>query len=102
MDIAPTTSARALGIAPANAGKTTSSGDASALGYDAFLKLLIAQMQNQDPMKPMDSSDYVAQLATFSQVERTIQTNGKITELLSTVRLQQAESLIGRSATAEN
>lgn len=75
--------------------------DATAqLDYNAFLQLLIAQMQNQNPMEPMKSSDYVAQLATFSQVEKTIQTNERVSDLLSAVRLQQAEAVIGRTVTS--
>ena len=61
------------------------------------MTLLIAQMKNQDPMEPMASSDYVAQLATFSQVEKTVQTNERLASLLNTGNLQLAESLIGRA-----
>lgn len=67
------------------------------LDYNSFLTLLIAQMKNQDPMEPMASSDYVAQLATFSQVEKTVQTNQRLASLLNTGNLQLAESLIGRA-----
>jgi flagellar basal-body rod modification protein FlgD len=77
--------------------------DATAqLDYDAFLQLLVAQMQNQDPMEPMNSSDYVAQLATFSQVEKTIQTNDRISEVLTAVRLQQAEGIVGRTVSTSD
>jgi flagellar basal-body rod modification protein FlgD len=40
------------------------------LGQDAFLKLLVAQMQNQDPMQPEDSGQMMSQLASFSQVSQ--------------------------------
>ena len=73
----------------------------STLDYNSFLTLLIAQMKNQDPMEPMASSDYVAQLATFSQVEKTIQTNERIASLLNTNNLQLAESLIGKAVISE-
>ncbi|MFN3744296.1 MAG: flagellar hook assembly protein FlgD [Hyphomicrobiaceae bacterium] len=79
---------------------TTATAEAAStptLDYNAFLHLLIAQMRNQDPMEPMKSSDYVAQLATFSQVEKTIQTNERIASLLNTNNLQLAESLIGKT-----
>jgi flagellar basal-body rod modification protein FlgD len=69
----------------------------STLDYNSFLTLLIAQMKNQDPMEPMASSDYVAQLATFSQVEKSVQTNERLASLLNTGNLQLAESLIGRA-----
>jgi flagellar basal-body rod modification protein FlgD len=81
--------------------KPTESTAAPTLDYNAFLHLLIAQMRNQDPMEPMKSSDYVAQLATFSQVEKTIQTNERIASLLNTGNLQLAESLIGKTVISE-
>jgi flagellar basal-body rod modification protein FlgD len=67
------------------------------LGYDAFLQLLIAQMQNQDPTEPMKSSDYVAQLATFSQVEKSVEIKDQLSAVLSATRLQQAEGLLGKT-----
>jgi|LNFM01.1.fsa_nt_gb flagellar basal-body rod modification protein FlgD len=84
------------------AAQTTGAGSgegvgSSTLDYNSFLTLLIAQMKNQDPMEPMASSDYVAQLATFSQVEKTVQTNERLASLLNTGNLQLAESLIGRA-----
>jgi len=79
---------------------TTNSSDQNMVDYDAFLNLLVAQMKNQDPTAPMDSTDYVAQLATFSQVEQSIQTNTKLDELLQSSMLAQAGSLIGREITS--
>jgi flagellar basal-body rod modification protein FlgD len=62
----------------------TSAADAAAnkatLDYDTFLTLLVEQMKNQDPTEPMDSTEQIAQLATFSQVEQTIQTNKNLEE----------------------
>jgi flagellar basal-body rod modification protein FlgD len=81
--------------------KPTEATAAPTLDYNAFLHLLIAQMRNQDPMEPMKSSDYVAQLATFSQVEKTIQTNERIASLLNTNNLQLAESMIGKTVISE-
>lgn len=42
----------------------------SGLGEDAFLKLLVTQMQNQDPLSPQDNSAFIAQLAQFSSLEQ--------------------------------
>jgi flagellar basal-body rod modification protein FlgD len=69
------------------------------VNYDSFLKLLVAELKNQDPTKPMDSTQFVAQLATFSNVEQNIQSNEKLDELLRAGFLQQAGSLIGRTLT---
>ncbi|MEC8667236.1 MAG: flagellar hook assembly protein FlgD [Pseudomonadota bacterium] len=67
--------------------------------YQSFLKLLTAQLTNQDPLEPMDSSTFVSQLAQLSQVEQGIQTNShleNITSQLATVGLTQDLGLIGR------
>jgi flagellar basal-body rod modification protein FlgD len=80
-----------------------SSGQSAAgpsVDYQAFLQLLIAQLKNQDPSKPMDSAQYMAQLATFSQVEQSIMTNSKLDSLLTASALAQAESVIGRTVTS--
>jgi flagellar basal-body rod modification protein FlgD len=68
--------------------------------YESFLKLLVTQMKNQDPTKPMDSTDYVAQLATFSQVEQTVQTNARLEQLMQMTMLGQADAVIGRTVTS--
>lgn len=65
------------------------------LDYQAFLKLLMAEMKNQDPTSPMESTDYMAQLASFSQVEQAVKMNSKLDDLLQTSALSQAGGLIG-------
>jgi flagellar basal-body rod modification protein FlgD len=77
-----------------------SSTPAKALDYDAFLRLLIAELKNQDPTKPMDSAQYVGQLAAFSNVEQAMKTNAKLDALMSASALTQAESFIGRTVTS--
>jgi flagellar basal-body rod modification protein FlgD len=79
------------------AGATSSAGD---VDYQSFLKLLVAQMKNQDPTNPMDSTQYVAQLAQFSTVEQSIQANKKLTELLQVSAISQANSILGRTVTS--
>jgi flagellar basal-body rod modification protein FlgD len=49
---------------------TTSVVGRSELGQDAFLKLLVTQLQNQDPLDPMDDTEFIAQLAQFSSLEK--------------------------------
>ena len=70
------------------------------LDYNAFLQLLIAQLKNQDPTKPMDSAQYIGQLASFSSVEQAMKTNAKLDALMSANTLTQAEAFIGRSVTS--
>jgi flagellar basal-body rod modification protein FlgD len=82
-----------------NVGTTSNTSTAqqkATLNYDNFLQLLIAQMKNQDPTDPMDASEQMSQLASFSQVEQTIQTNTKLDTLLSSSSLTQAGSYIGK------
>lgn len=78
------------------ANSNTSVGTAQAVDYQSFLKLLVAQMKNQDPTSPMESTDYVAQLATFSQVEQSIQMNTKLESMLQANTLAQGTNLIGK------
>jgi flagellar basal-body rod modification protein FlgD len=73
---------------------------ASTVSYDNFLKLLMTQMKNQDPTEPMKSTEYMAQLATFSQVEQTVKGNSKLDALLASSALSQADSVIGRTVSS--
>jgi flagellar basal-body rod modification protein FlgD len=82
---------------PAQSGSTSSVGD---MDYNAFLKLLIAQLKNQDPTKPMDSTAFVAQLATFSQVEQSMASNTKLDSLLTSSALSLADAVIGHTVTS--
>ena len=74
----------------------------STLGYNDFLKLLLAQMKNQDPTSPTDSTQWVSQLATFSSVEQAVQANSKLDQILQNSALTDAESLIGRTVTTRD
>lgn len=69
------------------ANQSTSNSSLSELGddYTKFLTLLTAQISNQDPLAPVDSTQFVAQLAQLSQVEQAVQTNAKLETLTSQV-----------------
>jgi len=82
--------------------EATTAEKSATLNYESFLKLLLAQMKNQDPTEPMDSAQQMAQLATFSQVEQTIKTNKNFESLLQRTSLQEANSVIGRTVTSED
>lgn len=60
--------------APRQASKITSD-------FDMFLRMLTVQMQNQDPLNPIDSTDYAVQLATFSGVEQQVRTNDLLVDM---------------------
>lgn len=71
--------------------------------FETFLKMLTVQMQNQDPLNPVDSSDYAVQLATFSGVEQQVQTNDLLkglTALLGTSGMAQMAAWVGKEARA--
>ena len=66
--------------------------------FDMFLKLLTAQMQNQDPLDPMDTAQYTQQLVQYSQVEQSIEQTATLKDMLAafgTQNLMQASSLVG-------
>lgn len=69
------------------------------LDYEAFLQLLVTQMQNQDPLEPVSDTEYIAQLATFSNVEQNILTNDRLAAMITANQLGDAEGLIGRTVT---
>lgn len=54
---------------------------ASSLGSDAFLQLLVTQLQNQDPTNPESNTEFVAQLATFSSLEQLTSINKGVTSM---------------------
>ena len=70
------------------------------VNYDSFLKLLIAEMRNQDPTEPMKASEYMAQFAAFSNVEQGIQMNARLDALLTATSLSQADALLGHTVTS--
>ncbi|MFJ7849484.1 flagellar hook assembly protein FlgD [Peribacillus sp. NPDC097206] len=80
--------------------ETRKTGDA--LGKDDFLKLLLTQLQNQDPSSPMDNSEFIAQMATFSSLEQMMNIGTKMDELLAAnqqTSLMNYNSFVGKEVT---
>ena len=69
------------------------------LGYDAFIKLLLAQLKNQAPTKPMDATEYVSQLATLSNLEQVVKQSEKLDQILERAAVEQGAALIGFTVT---
>jgi flagellar basal-body rod modification protein FlgD len=92
---------------PSSSSSTTNALSGGTMGKDQFIKLLVAQLQHQDPLNPMDSSQMAAQLAQFSSVEQLMNINTTLTgqasgttSMLDALDRNAALGMIGRSVTA--
>lgn len=68
----------------------------SQIGIQDFIKILVAQLGNQDPLKPMDNTEFVTQLAQFTSLQQTQEMNDKLGSLLATQASMQSVGLLGR------
>lgn len=94
MDVTSATPATSPTATSTSAPKITSD-------FNTFLRMLTVQMQNQDPLNPIDSADYAVQLATFSGVEQQVQTNQLLAALQSQFQqlgMAEMASWIGKEA----
>jgi flagellar basal-body rod modification protein FlgD len=95
MDVTSARSATAP-TATASTGATAISSD-----FNTFLRMLTVQMQNQDPLNPIDSADYAVQLATFSGVEQQVRTNQLLADMqgkFSQLGMAEMAGWIGKEA----
>jgi flagellar basal-body rod modification protein FlgD len=86
-----------LGVQQTASASTTVGGQQ--MGSNDFLKLLTTELQNQDPMKPMDDTQSVAQLAQFSALSSTQELNKSFQNFQSNFGVMQASGLIGKKVT---
>ncbi len=85
-------------------GSSLPTGVEQEMGREEFLKLLVAQLQNQDPLKPQDNAQFVAELAQFSNLEQTMGINDRLDALTAQNRgLQNSQivSMVGKRATVK-
>jgi len=87
---------------PASSSSATKQAVDPTINYNDFLQLLIAQLKNQDPTQPVDSAQFMSQLASFSEVEQTVSTNSKLDSLLTSSALSQADGVIGHTVTSSD
>ncbi len=81
--------------------QTTAPSAESGLGKDAFLKLLLTQLRNQDPMKPMDDQSFITQLAQFNSLEQMQAMQKTLADALTLQKLAQATGLIGHTVSGK-
>lgn len=94
MEITNAQSTPSIPAAPASPTAVTSD-------FETFLRMLTVQMENQDPLNPVDSADYAVQLATFSGVEQQVQTNDLLRDLatqMGSSSMAQMAAWVGREA----
>ncbi len=77
------------------AGNTTQTSEQE-MGKEDFLKLMVAQFQNQDPLEPATNEDLVLQLAQFSTLEGTTNMNNSMEKFISNATISTASSLVGK------
>lgn len=71
-------------------------GDKTGLGKDSFLKLLVTELRHQDPTRPMEDREFIAQMAQFSTLEQMTNLNNEVKSLLSSSRSSEAYGVLGR------
>ena len=74
------------------------------LGKDDFLKLLTVQLQNQDPMNPMENTEYISQMSSFSSLEQMLNMNKNLEKLVNNISVNsqtQAMMYLGTTVTAQ-
>lgn len=72
------------------------------LGKDEFLKLLITELQHQDPTNPMEDREFIAQMAQFSSLEQMLNFNKNMETLLESVSFQSSFNLLGLNVEIDN
>jgi flagellar basal-body rod modification protein FlgD len=90
--------------APTTSSAATSQTSKISSDFDTFLKMLTVQMQNQDPLNPIESADYAVQLATFSGVEQQVRTNQLLADMQARFQqmgMAEMASWIGKEARSD-
>ncbi len=83
----------------------TVSGSSQTLGKDAFLQLLVTQLKNQDPLSPMDNTQFISEMAQFTSLEQMTNLANSFSDFQSSFNTSsqvQAASLIGKSVSAQS
>jgi flagellar basal-body rod modification protein FlgD len=84
-------------ISTAAAAGVNTAAQSSNIGIQDFLKILTSQLNNQDPLKPVDNQEFVAQIAQFATLEQSRQLNVKIDDMLSVQSSTHSVGLLGKT-----
>ena len=88
-----------LGAGSSQAGQSSVVTNQSTIGQEEFLKILLTQLTYQDPLKPLDNQEFIAQMAQFTNLEQTRQLSANTDTLLTVQSATQAIELIGKIVT---
>jgi flagellar basal-body rod modification protein FlgD len=102
-DVSNATNSLLQDMSIANKAKSTTKGT-DELGQKAFLNLMIAQLENQDPLSPQENGEFIAQLAQFSSVENLDRLNNNFDQFSKNFmsnQALQASTLVGRSVSVQ-
>jgi flagellar basal-body rod modification protein FlgD len=102
MPTVPSSTQNTAGTAAPGGGTRPAGATGPSLGKDDFLKLLVGQLKNQDPMNPTSDTDFIGQMAQFSQLEQTTNMATANSELAAQQTSARAVSLLGRNVTYPN
>jgi flagellar basal-body rod modification protein FlgD len=98
-DVAAKIAAMATAGTPAPQATSTESKSKTEVDKDMFLKLLVAQLKYQDPTKPADTTQFLAQTAQFTVVEKLSELSKQQSEMVTAQLMNSATNLIGRTVT---
>jgi flagellar basal-body rod modification protein FlgD len=96
-DIIPTDTTTSAPVGTAGLNLSTTTKKAGDIGKDDFLKLLVGQLQHQDPMQPSDDNQFIGQMAQFSQLEQETNNAQTSTQIATMLSHAGALSLMGRT-----
>ncbi len=102
MQVSSTTTGTSAALTGNSTTTTTGANKTSALGQNDFLKLLAKQFQTQDPMKPMDDTAFISQMAQFTSLEQSSSLLSQITAMNTKQDIATANSYLGRDVTVSD
>jgi len=85
-----------MAVAPTSSA-TSAAQNAYGLNFQSLLKIILTQLTYQDPLKPVDNTEFVSQLAQFSQLQQSQTLNDQVSTLLAAQAATQATGLLGKT-----